>query len=71
MIEADVSSTIADTIRRNGFNLVRDGSSMRLAIENTPPIPSRKTRVEIINNGNIKNAIEFLNGDEVRRDDVS
>ncbi len=53
MIEAEVSSTIADTIRRNGLKLVRDGSSMRLSIENTPPIPSRKVRVEILDNGSL------------------
>ena len=71
MIEADVSSTIADTIRRNGFNLVRDGSSMRLAIGNTPPITSRKTKVEIIDHGDIDSILEFLDGGEVRRDDIS
>ena len=65
MIETDVSTTIADTIRRNGFNLVRDGSSMRLAIGNTPAITSRKTKVEIIDHGDIESVLKALNGDAV------
>jgi len=67
MIEAEVSATIAGTIRRNGLKLVRDGSAMRLSIDNTPSIPSRKVRVEILDNGslgdcsNIDRVLEVLN----------
>lgn len=44
-VEVDVSKTIAETIKRNGFNVCPDGSAMQVKVPNAPVIPGRKTKV--------------------------
>ena len=44
-IEVDVSKTMAETMKRNGFHVCVDGSAMQIKIPNSPAIPARKTKV--------------------------
>jgi hypothetical protein len=48
VVDVDVSKTIAETIKRNGLTVCRDGSSMQVRVPNTPAIPRRKTKVEFV-----------------------
>ena len=47
-IEVDVSKSLADTMRRNGFSLERDGSGMKIIVPNSPVIPRRKVKVQFL-----------------------
>ena len=53
-IEVDVSSTLAETIQRNGFNVERDGSGVQIKVSHSPTIPTRKTRIIYEENPTIK-----------------
>jgi len=55
IIDVDVSPTMAATIQRNGFSLCPNGSSLQVRVENSPPVPARKTKVHFIE----KPAISF------------
>ncbi len=44
-IEVEVSKTIAETMKRTGFEACPDGTAMQIKIPNAPPIPKRKTKV--------------------------
>lgn len=44
-VEVEVSKTIAETMKRTGFEACPDGSAMQIKIPNAPPIPKRKTKV--------------------------
>lgn len=47
-VEAEVSQTIAETIMRNGCTIEPDGSGMKIRIDNAPPIPKRKVKVNFL-----------------------
>jgi len=49
-IEADVSKTMADTIKRSGINLQTDGSGMKISVPNAPSVPKRKVKVAFLDN---------------------
>jgi hypothetical protein len=44
-VEVEVSKTIAETMKRTGFEACPNGSAMQIKIPNAPPIPKRKTKV--------------------------
>lgn len=46
IINADVSKTVAETIKRNGMTMEPDGTGMRIIVANTPIIPKRKVKVQ-------------------------
>lgn len=48
--DIEVSATLAETIRRTGFNLCPDGSGFQVKIPNSPSIPKRKTKVKFFDN---------------------
>ena len=50
VVDVEVSKTIAETMKRNGFTLCQDGSSMQVQVSHTPAIPRRKTKVKFIPN---------------------
>lgn len=52
VIDVDVSSTLAETMQRNGFSACPDGSALKIEIPNSPIIPKRKTKVAFIENPN-------------------
>ena len=45
IIDLDVSNTIAETMRRTGFNVLPDGSAMKIQVPNAPTIPKRKVKI--------------------------
>lgn len=45
LIEMDVSQTMADTMKRNGFKLEPDGSGMKVIVPNTVTVTRRKVKV--------------------------
>lgn len=49
-IDVEVSQTIADTMQRTGFNVLPDGSAMKIQVPNTPTIPKRKVKVHFDKN---------------------
>lgn len=53
IVDVEVSQTMAETIRRNGFSLRPDGSAMQVCVPNSPVIPKRKTHVEYIHNPSV------------------
>lgn len=48
IVDMDVSETMAETIRRNGFNVCADGSGMQVQVPHSPNIPRRKTDVQFV-----------------------
>lgn len=44
-IEMDVSKTIAETIKRNGFKLEQDGTGMKVVVPNAAAVTKRKIKV--------------------------
>jgi len=62
VIEVDVSETVVETMRRNGFQVCQDGSGMQIKIPNTPTIPKRKTKIEFVSSPIklLSNIMEFL-----------
>ena len=50
VIDVDVSTTIAETMQRNGFAVCVDGSALQIKVANCPAIPKRKTKIKIPNN---------------------
>lgn len=48
VIDVEVSSTMAETMQRNGFSVCPDGSAMQVKVGNSPAIPRRKTSVTYI-----------------------
>ena len=46
VIDLDISSTLADTIQRTGFNLAADGSKFKVVVPNAPVITQRKVKVD-------------------------
>lgn len=50
VLEVDVSTTIAESMQRNGFTLAPDGTAMKVKVANCPSIPQRKTHVAFIEN---------------------
>ncbi len=50
VIEVDASQTIMETMKRTGFTVAQDGTSMQIKIPNTPNIPQRKLKVTFLEN---------------------
>lgn len=48
IIDVEVSPTMAETMRRNGFSVCPDGSAMQIKVGNSPAIPRRKTSIKYI-----------------------
>jgi len=48
VIDVDVSTTIAETMQRNGFAVCVDGSALQIKVTNCPAIPKRKTKIKFI-----------------------
>lgn len=48
VIDVDVSTTIAETMQRNGFAVCVDGSALQIKVANCPAIPKRKTKIKFI-----------------------
>lgn len=44
-IDAEVSNTIAETMKRTGFTVLPDGSAMKIQVPNAPSIPKRKVKI--------------------------
>lgn len=47
-IEVDVSKTLAETIKRTGFQLCIDGTTTNIKVPNAPTIPKRKTKIQFV-----------------------
>lgn len=58
LMEIDVSKTVAETIQRTGFELVPDGTCMRVKVPNSPGVPQRKTKVAFVVNS--KHAVKDI-----------
>ncbi len=52
LLEVDVPKAIGETMQRTGFSLVPDGTSLQVKVDNSPPIPQRKTKVVFVTNPN-------------------
>lgn len=48
VIDIDASSTIIETIQRNGFNLEKIGTGFQCKQESLPTIPRRKIKIKFI-----------------------
>jgi hypothetical protein len=47
-VEVEVSKTMAETMKRNGFVVCPDGTAMQVKIGSAPAIPRRKTKVDFV-----------------------
>lgn len=45
-IEIDTSKTLAETIKRSGFQLLIDGALKQIVVPNSPSIPNRKIKLK-------------------------
>lgn len=46
VIDVNVSKTLAQTMQRNGFNVIPEGTGLAIRIPNSPAITKSKTKIE-------------------------
>ena len=45
IIDVNVSKTLAQTMERNGFNVIPEGTGLAIRIPNSPAIPTSKSKI--------------------------
>lgn len=50
IVDVEISESIAETMKRTGFQVCPDGSKMQVKVPNAPAITSRKTKIQFIPN---------------------
>ena len=48
VLDLDISTTMAETMKRSGFELCPDGSAMQIRFHHGPSVPARKVKVQFI-----------------------